>query len=906
VTTATAEITQLIPGYTTTERLGSGGYGEVWRAEAPGGFQKAIKVVYGFHDDERAKRELKALEHIKCVRHPFLLSVERAEIVDGRLAILMELADESLDQRFDECREQGLPGIPRDELLGYMHDAADALDFLFKRHALQHLDIKPENLLLVAGHIKVADFGLVKDVTERSQFSMVGGMTPTYAAPELFDGRPSRHSDQYSLAIVYQEMLTGALPFPGRTSAQLALQHTQGRPMLTSLPVQDREIVAKALSKTPNDRFGSCLEFIDTLRGDRAAQSQSSRGKDQGGTSSDQAQLEETKSISSGATECLSNDGSVGKDGERKKRPSSQKIQRTEAIDGDRVSSQSRPLKELREGDQLLRVSSRIVEASMPQDVPKTATFRPTLYIGIGGLGARILARFRKELFRQRDVDWPQVFPILVFDTDRIELQTAESGAFGGALSKYETCHLPLRRPHHYRSESSELLQWLSRRWLYNIPRTLQTRGFRPLGRLALVDHAERVHELLEERLRPLYDRRLVEGFASQAEIPCRAPTPRVVLVASTNGGTGGGMMVDVAYAVRSCLERLAVELAGTGTSKRVEIMGLATHATRRREEENALSVANAYSWLSEMATIDRCGYRGSRAPDEQSARFEGDRFPFDDLYFVHLGDDLSDQECEDVLGDLAEYVACDAVTTLGAALEKCRQTKEAPSQPRNDVALRTFTLARQSPTGEKTGNEGGGLETAAVKDPADVAVLPLGCGHTRRLIAVAPGDQLSSDAVKSIRRAVPGGDVVAAEVPMPFVLCEAEGLSLAHVAAKLVESRPDAAEAAHRLHTRNDIEWQRLPNVLVDDDHVDGPIQRPAAAAAVDTATEVSSPAQGQVGPRRLPPAKTEEQPRPADQSKHAVTERCDNNISAEPAVTEPKLPDLHAYKGTDVILQR
>jgi serine/threonine protein kinase len=54
---------------------------------------------------------------------------------------------------------------------------------------------------------------------------MMGGLTPVYAPPEVFEGRPSRKSDQYSLAIVFQEMLTGSLPFPGRTAAQLAAQH---------------------------------------------------------------------------------------------------------------------------------------------------------------------------------------------------------------------------------------------------------------------------------------------------------------------------------------------------------------------------------------------------------------------------------------------------------------------------------------------------------------------------------------------------------------------------------------------------------------------------------------------------------------------------------------------------------
>ena len=201
-----------LPGYRLIEHLGAGGYGEVWRAEAPGGLTKAIKFIFGPHHEKRATNELRALDRVRGVRHPFLLSLERIEVVDGRLLVVTELADGSLKDRFDACRREGLPGIPRDELLGYLRDAADALDFLSETHALQHLDIKPENLLLLAGHVKVADFGLVKDVRQ-SQASLVGGMTPLYAAPEVFHGTPSRHSDQYSLAIVYQEMLTGVLPF---------------------------------------------------------------------------------------------------------------------------------------------------------------------------------------------------------------------------------------------------------------------------------------------------------------------------------------------------------------------------------------------------------------------------------------------------------------------------------------------------------------------------------------------------------------------------------------------------------------------------------------------------------------------------------------------------------------------
>src|SRR5207253_4580677 len=111
-----------IPGYKLVKRIGAGGYGEVWTAEAPGELVKAIKFVYGLLDEDQASRELKALNRIKGVRHPFLLSLERIEVVDGQLLIVTELAECSLKDRFDEHKKKNLPGIPRDELLSYMRD----------------------------------------------------------------------------------------------------------------------------------------------------------------------------------------------------------------------------------------------------------------------------------------------------------------------------------------------------------------------------------------------------------------------------------------------------------------------------------------------------------------------------------------------------------------------------------------------------------------------------------------------------------------------------------------------------------------------------------------------------------------------------------------------------------------
>src|SRR5262249_58029380 len=67
-----------------------------------------------------------------------------------------------------------------------------------------------------------------------------GGITPRYAAPEACQGGLSPHCDQYSLAIVYQELLTGTLPFDGKNSQQLLMQQVQGQPDLEALPPGDR------------------------------------------------------------------------------------------------------------------------------------------------------------------------------------------------------------------------------------------------------------------------------------------------------------------------------------------------------------------------------------------------------------------------------------------------------------------------------------------------------------------------------------------------------------------------------------------------------------------------------------------------------------------------------------------
>ena len=262
---------QPLPGYRLVRRRGRGGFGEVWEAEAPGGFLVALKYV---HLSNRCRSaELWALEVVRGIRHPNLVVSFGSWQVEDVLIVGMELADRSLADRLLEAIAQGLRGIPREELLGYMADVASAIDFLNSdRHelegrngvGLQHRDLKPQNILLFGDGAKVADFGQSR-ILERGTSGSAGPCSLPYTAPECFGGNASRHSDQYSLAVTYCQLRGGHLPFVG-DGDRIKAGHLTGIPNLGGLPEAERPMVARALAKRPEERWPDCQAFMTALR----------------------------------------------------------------------------------------------------------------------------------------------------------------------------------------------------------------------------------------------------------------------------------------------------------------------------------------------------------------------------------------------------------------------------------------------------------------------------------------------------------------------------------------------------------------------------------------------------------------------------------------------------------------
>jgi hypothetical protein len=621
-----------IAGYSLVEKLGDGGFGEVWKVAVPGGLFKALKIIYGDLSGPRAEQELKALERIKAVRHPFLLSLERFEVVHDRLLIVTELADGSLFDRFTEYLNVGLRGVPREELLGYLRDAAEALDYLGEAHGLQHLDIKARNLLLVSGRIKVADFGLVKNLMGGTA-TMTGGVTPVYAAPEVFDGRVSRYSDQYSLAITYQELLTGTRPFPGTTPFQLAAQHSSASPILSPLPPQDQPIIARALAKVPERRFPSCRALIEALSSTRPAPARERAFL-----------LPEQPSAGAAAFPAASTP-----------RP-----WQTSVLQEDSATTPT--------------------AGRAPAGAGDPRGFRPTLFVGLGGAAGAVLRSLRRRLSqRLGGTAALPIFQMLLLDSDRAGIRAAQQGGPDEALGPDETLLCPLRRPGHYRERARNLLRWLGRHWLHGIPRSLRPEGVRPLGRLALLDNAAGVLDRLREALSRLSGEAARTAAVGATGRALRDETPRVFVIASVAGGTGGGMLWDVAYALRQLLGELNRPAAG--------LCGLLLYASPPRPDQQYRARVNTYATLRELNHWCRPDVGFPGAPEQGLASFEPGRPPFEECYLVHLGDGLSEAEAAAAADRVAAYLCFDA-TTGGACLDRLRHNSREPG------ALRTFGLA--------------------------------------------------------------------------------------------------------------------------------------------------------------------------------------------------------------------
>ena len=260
--------TVLAGRYAVERELGRGGMATVYLAQDLKHHRPvALKVLHAqLAAVLGTDRFLREIETAANLNHPHILPLFDSGEAAGLLWYAMPLVEgESLRDRLD--REQQLP---LDDALQIAREVADALGFAHSRGII-HRDIKPENILLAHGHALVADFGIARAVgaaggAKLTETGLAIG-TPSYMSPEQalsqdVDGR----SDIYALGCVLYEMLVGEPPYTGPTAqAIIARRLSEPLPSLRvvreTVPLAVEQAVAKALARTPADRFATAGQF---------------------------------------------------------------------------------------------------------------------------------------------------------------------------------------------------------------------------------------------------------------------------------------------------------------------------------------------------------------------------------------------------------------------------------------------------------------------------------------------------------------------------------------------------------------------------------------------------------------------------------------------------------------------
>ncbi len=622
-----------LPGYKLIRPLGTGGFGEVWLCEAPGGIHKAIKFVYGnLHAVDggniRAEQEYRALQKVKEVRHPFVLTIERIDVCEGELVIVMELAEKSLHDCLVEQQEAGRLGIPRDLLLSYLSDASDGLDYLIDRYNLLHLDVKPRNLFLVGNHVKVADFGLVKNLERQSSSGLMGGMSPMYAAPETFSSNISKHSDQYSLAIVYMELLTGQRPFSARTIRQLALQHMSEDPDLRALPERDRPIIGRALAKDPAKRFPNCVSFIRAL----------------GGIVGRPDTFIDIEMPTPPPLRPLSPD---------EKTPPT----------APRYKTEPPPRKPATAHDD--STDSELMHATLAQvDV---GTLRPAIFIGVGGFGLIALKELRRRLLdRVGDLSQTPSFRFLYLDADPEAGTEAAAGPADKALRDDQVFPMRLQAVTNYRRRILDHLnEWLPREKLYSMPRSLQTMGSRAIGRLAFCDNYLRFDTRFTRDVQIVTHPESLAQTITQSGMTLRDNCPRIFVLGSTIGGASG-MLTDLGFTLRRRLTKMQFLKAPITAF----LFCGAPHdpATPKQDLANLTATLTELNHFHDPAITFSAQYGGPDGP-----KIVAQDLPFTSIYLMereNRGPDAPEQ----CAAHLASYLVQDLASPLGSELDRIRE----------------------------------------------------------------------------------------------------------------------------------------------------------------------------------------------------------------------------------------
>ena len=256
--------------YRLVRLLGQGGFAEVYLGQhiyldTPA----AIKVLHHRLASDDIDSFLNEARTIARLIHPQIVRVLEFNVQDNVPYLVVDYAPNgTLRKKYTRGTQ-----LPVATVVSYVRQIASALQYAHEQKII-HRDVKPENMLIGRQHeILLSDFGIAL-VAQSSHYESTQGIqelagTIAYMAPEQIQSQAGPASDQYSLAVVTYEWLSGARPFQG-SFAEVAVKHTMVAPpplreKVPTLPAEVEAVVMKALAKDPKDRYASIQAFASAL-----------------------------------------------------------------------------------------------------------------------------------------------------------------------------------------------------------------------------------------------------------------------------------------------------------------------------------------------------------------------------------------------------------------------------------------------------------------------------------------------------------------------------------------------------------------------------------------------------------------------------------------------------------------
>jgi Protein kinase domain len=247
-----------LEGFTIQHGVGRGGFGEVYFAISDTGREVALKSVQQYEDIE-----LRGIGHCMNLKSPHLITIfDIRHTINREPFVIMEYVNgPSLRDILDEAPH----GLGTVKAVYLLREIAKGLSFLHQ-NGVVHRDLKPHNVFIDQGLVKIGDYSLSKMMTasHRSGHTVTVG-TVHYMAPEIGLGRYDHTVDIYALGVLFYEMLTGVPPFRGDSIGEVLMKHVAGEPELSHIAQPLANVIRRAMNKDPRQRYQSVDQMISDV-----------------------------------------------------------------------------------------------------------------------------------------------------------------------------------------------------------------------------------------------------------------------------------------------------------------------------------------------------------------------------------------------------------------------------------------------------------------------------------------------------------------------------------------------------------------------------------------------------------------------------------------------------------------